>query len=708
MSGAKQVHMSQGATNSLGETPSSGPPAAPARFAGPMKLMGLTFLVALAVRLVYLAAFRGSPYFAVPIVDAQWHDLWASSWAQGTWTMDGRAFFRAPLYPFWLSLIYRVFGHDLVAARIVQAVVGASTAAALAGCGWRLGGKRTGLWAGAMASLYGPFIFFDGELLISNLLVALVSWSIFFLLARSSARSHLLAFLLLGLAVIARPNALALLPLFLWFAWSRSSKEKLYGKRTLALMAAVALLPAAFVTGVNAKVEGSFVFIASQGGLNFYGGNNAYATGRTVVVDELRNAQGSWAEWVPASYRVAEEAAGRPLTSGEVDRFWSKKGWHWIRSSPLDALVLTFKKACFLANSYELPNERDLYFKRPFPLNALLWTRGWFSFPWGIVFPLAIAGALGGILIAHRRRFAVLLGGCIVLYGASLIPFFICSRFRTAMVPPMILLAASALTAGRRTLLRPAPVIAGVAAFLIANNNLFDARASDPTQATARWGVTLIAAGRLDEGGEALRSVIDGAKDDPRPPSYLGEMAYHLGDAYAREGKNEDALRYFRESMRLGCNSFRLLANMGMILSEKGYYADAAEAFRKALDLHPKSGAVWAGLGLAHEKGGEMDQAFGAYRRAIETSPDDPEGYNRLGLLYQSRSEADSAIAVWRRGVDHVPGAYALHYNLALVYAQQGDYEAALKEMNTVLELAPDDTDAKSLRDEIEKDMRGR
>jgi Flp pilus assembly protein TadD len=670
--------------------------------------MGLAFLVALVVRLVYLAAFRGSPYFAVPIVDAQWHDIWAWSWARGTWTMDGRAFFRAPLYPFWLSLVYRAFGHDLVAARVVQAVVGAGTASALAGCGWRLGGKRAGLWAGAIASLYGPLIFFDGELLISNLLLALMSWSAFFLLAPSSTRAHLLAFLLLGLAVIARPNALVLLPLFCGFAWSRIPKGNRYRKSVVAGMAAVALLPAAYVTALNARAEGTFVFIASQGGVNFYAGNNPHATGRTLAVEELKDTRSSWADFVQASQEAAESAAGRPLTSREVSDYWSKKASDWIRSSPAKALGLTVKKAWFLANSYELPNERDLYFKRPFPLNGLLWTAGWFSFPWGIVFPLAVTGAVGGFLYSRKRRSVALLAGWVVLYGVSLIPFFICARFRTAMVPPMIVLAAWALTGGQKMLLRPAPVIAGAVAFLIANNNLFDARASDPTQETARWGVTLIAAGRLDEGCETLRAVIDGAKDEPRPPSYLGEFAYHLGDAYARKGKNEEAVRYFRESLRLGCTTVRLLVSMARTLSGMGYYTDAGAALKTALDLHPQDGGLWADLGAALEKGGETERAIDAYRRSILVSPDNPKGYNSLGLLYQNQSETDSAVALWRRGASRVPGSRVLHFNLALAYAQREEYEAALRELDRVLDIAPDDPDARSLREQVEEDIHGR
>jgi len=670
----------------------------------PGAVMGLAFVAALFVRLLYILAFRESPYFAIPIVDAQWHDAWAWGWANGSWSMGGEAFFRAPLYPFWLSLIYRVFGHDLLAARIVQAVLGSATAAALAGCGWRIRGKTGALWAGLVASLYGPLVFFDGELLISNLLLALVGWAFFFLLARASGRSRMLAFFLLGLAAIARPNALSLLPVFLWFAWSRPTTQLRRHSGFLAAMVAVALLPAAFVTVFNAKAERTFVFIASQGGVNFYAGNNPAATGRTLAVDELRETRGSWSDFVKASCRVAERDLGRRLNSREVSAYWSKKAWDWIRSSPLEALGITVKKAWYLVASYELPNERDLYFERPFPLNVLMWNVGWFSFPWGIVFPLAAAGAVVGLRCSKNRRMIGLLAGALVFYALSLIPFFICSRFRMGLVPPVILLAAYGLSSGR-TLLRPAPLAALVLAILIANNNLFDARARDTVQERARHGVILIAAGRLDEGREALRKAVEEGKKRPHPPAYLGEFAYHLGDAYAREGKKEEAVVCFRESLALGCTTFRLLVNMANTLSRFGYPADAAAALKTALTVVPEDGGAWTDLGEVLEKSGEADQAIDAYRRSIEVSPDNATAYNKLGLLYQARAEQDSAIAVWRRGVERSRSSAALHYNLALAHARREDYEAASREITRALEIAPDDSTARSLRDAIVEEL---
>jgi Flp pilus assembly protein TadD len=62
-------------------------------------------------------------------------------------------------------------------------------------------------------------------------------------------------------------------------------------------------------------------------------------------------------------------------------------------------------------------------------------------------------------------------------------------------------------------------------------------------------------------------------------------------------------------------------------------------------------------------------------------------------------------VAVWRRGAARSRDSTALHYNLALAYAQRQDYEAALREITRALEIAPDDSTARSLRDTIEEEM---
>ena len=659
--------------------------------------MLVAFVASLLVRIVYLLSLRQSPFFSGLIVDAQWHDQWAWDWARGAWSMGGHAFFRAPLYPFFLSLIYRVFGHDLMAVRIAQAVVGATTVAALAGCGWRIGGRRMALWAAAIGALYGPLIFFDGELLIPNLLVALLAWSLFFLVATPSLYADLLAALFLGLAVITRPNAVVLLPVFLCFGWSRIRNAERVRKGHLVWMTLAALIPAACITLVNARAERTFVFVASQGGVNFYAGNNPQATGRTIDIPEMKSVQTGWSNFVEVSQEVAEKAEGRRLNSREVSNYWLKKGFDWIASAPGDAAVLTLKKIYYVVNAYEVPNERDLYFRRPFPLNLLLWRIPFFAFPWGLIFPLAVAGALAGRRDEQRKQaIGVLINWTFVL-GLFLVPFFITARFRMDIVPALILLAAYALSNREKTL-KTAPVAVGLAVLVFVNTSFFQARLDNPAEEKAKAAMALIMENHLAESRQLLQQALEA---DPRSADYTFLMGY----VYSLERDNDNALKYYRRSLELNPTNYKVLYHMGSSLLQMGRYGEAATALEKAADIRPTDGSIWLNLGSAYEGDGKAEKAIEAYRRCIQVAPEEPRGHVNLGLMYQKQGDMASAITAWRLGASQVPDSFSLHFNLAVAYAQTGQLQLGSQEIERAIRIDPGQSEALRLRGWIKQQM---
>src|SRR5215207_731521 len=121
----------------------------------------LVFLVAFAVRLVHVWQLRSSPFFDTLLGDASGYDLWAQRLAAGDW-VGTDVFYQAPLYPYFLGLVYAVAGHDLMAARLIQAVLGSCSAVFVAWAAARLISPRAGVVAGAVLAAYAPAIFFDG------------------------------------------------------------------------------------------------------------------------------------------------------------------------------------------------------------------------------------------------------------------------------------------------------------------------------------------------------------------------------------------------------------------------------------------------------------------------------------------------------------------------------------------------------------------
>src|SRR3972149_11496101 len=84
----------------------------------------IIFLTALTLRIVYTFQLKsGSPLYDFPVVDALMYDSWGWKIAQGDW-LGERIFYDPPLYAYFLGIIYKIFGHNYLAPRIIQALLG--------------------------------------------------------------------------------------------------------------------------------------------------------------------------------------------------------------------------------------------------------------------------------------------------------------------------------------------------------------------------------------------------------------------------------------------------------------------------------------------------------------------------------------------------------------------------------------------------------
>jgi len=248
------------------------------------------FAIALTIRLIYFFQVKANfPGWDTPTIDPLFHDLWAKQIASGDIWGSG-PFFRAPLYAYLLGLIYSITGPSLIAVKIIQHFIGAFTSAFIFLFTDRFFGRRTAIMAGLIAAFNWVFIYFEDELLLDSLLAPMMI-GILWLLIKAYKKPSLTNFLVvgsaLGIASITRPNFLILLPaILIWFISVWGKQYKLILTRYLAVFIGcfLIILP---VTIRNFVVGDDFVLIASQGGINFYIGNNEYANGASAVMPEF-------------------------------------------------------------------------------------------------------------------------------------------------------------------------------------------------------------------------------------------------------------------------------------------------------------------------------------------------------------------------------------------------------------------------------------
>ncbi|HEX2223887.1 MAG TPA: glycosyltransferase family 39 protein, partial [Thermoanaerobaculia bacterium] len=120
----------------------SGSTTQPGSSRGRLLLLGVLTL-ALAVRLAHWWAVRDQPFFAWLAMDSQEYDRWAQEVAAGDW-LGSQVFFQAPLYPYFLAVLYTLFGRSLDAAYLAQIVLAVAGCYALYRAGREIGGERLG------------------------------------------------------------------------------------------------------------------------------------------------------------------------------------------------------------------------------------------------------------------------------------------------------------------------------------------------------------------------------------------------------------------------------------------------------------------------------------------------------------------------------------------------------------------------------------
>jgi len=709
--------------------------------------MLVVFAVALGIRVLHVWLIHREPFFTLRLGDADVYDAWARRIAAGDW-VGHQVFYQAPLYPYFLAVIYLTLGPAVLTVRLVQAVLSAAACALLAGAGWRLFSKQAGLVAGFMLALYPPSIFLDTLLQKSALDLFFLCLALWLLSRLLAAPGRAVAWWLgvsLGGLMLVRENTLILVaPLLVWFAlqraWSPRRRLALAGLFVAGL--GVVLVPVAIRNGM---VGGEFYVTTAQFGPNFYIGNNPHADG---TYKSLRPMRGRAAVERKDATTLAERALGRTLTPAEVSGYYTGQALDFIRTQPGRWVQLLLRKFALTWNTTEIADTEDQYtyagLSWPLRLEAI-WNLG-------VLAPLACLG-LWSTRDDWRRLW--LLHLMLAAYVASVVLFYVFARYRYPMVPFLVLFAAAGVTRlrafvrerGRGDIAGCAAATVAVAVFcnwpMIPRNRLeavthynfgvgFERRhqpalavqeyhaalALDPALVVAHndLGLLLGRQGHLRQAARELETVVRldptyataqnnlgvvlGQQGDLRDALAHFEAAIridprnaeahnNLGQMLAAQGRITDARAEYEQAARLDPRYAEARRNLARLDAAQGRFAEAAAEYRQALALAPDDAATHAALAQVLVRTGDVDQAAAEFQRAVALRPDDPAILNDFGILLAGAGRLDAAAAQFQRAIVVAPDGAEAHNNLGIVLAQQGHTAEAAAEFRQAISLDP-------------------
>jgi tetratricopeptide (TPR) repeat protein len=556
-----------------------GPPERPGRTQGGPRRDRLYFLVlfalAAALRLGYTLASRESPFFGHLDLDTKFYDSWARDIASGNW-VGREVFFMGPLYPYFLGLIYKVFGPSLLAAKVIQSLVGSLSAGVIFLLGKECFGGAVGLVAGVLAALYVPFIFTD-TLLLFPVLATLLNALMLYWLCRAQARPSAAAFLaggvFAGLSAAGNASVLAFVPLAVGYIMMCRKWPPGAGLRKAAVFVLGVALVVLPIMVRNYAVGRDVVPLTSNAGLNFYIGNSPAATGAYVKPEGLDIYTD------PSGRAMAERALGRQLKPSEVSAWWWGRAAAYIDEHPGQFARNVLRKVFFFWSVYEIPQIEHLPFERQYSWILRIPTPSF-----GMICPLGIIGAA----LALRRRKEAWLGVLFMLaYSASIIAFFVVARYRLPMVPALLVFAAYSIV------------------WLAAQG------------AKGRWkqvgwaGVALV----------CLYIVVHVNFYRVHPLNGFAQSYYRLGVVYDGKADQVLALENYRRALGIDPSIVPARVNLGILLARRGDYVEAGAELADAVRRDSTYDKAFYNLGLVYTELGKNDSALVVFDRALAVNP---------------------------------------------------------------------------------------
>jgi tetratricopeptide (TPR) repeat protein len=163
-----------------------------------------------------------------------------------------------------------------------------------------------------------------------------------------------------------------------------------------------------------------------------------------------------------------------------------------------------------------------------------------------------------------------------------------------------------------------------------------------------------------------------------------------LGVALARQGKVDEAIKFFSEAVRLDPTDVDAHYSLGQAKARREKYREAIGHFQTVLRLKPDHTRAHGYMGSLLLAGGMFDEAAAHLYEAVRLDPNYADAYYNLGQVMLRSKQLDAAIEHLLRAVELKPEDAQAHYTLALTLAQNEQTPEAVTHHARAVALEPE------------------
>ena len=200
-------------------------------------------------------------------------------------------------------------------------------------------------------------------------------------------------------------------------------------------------------------------------------------------------------------------------------------------------------------------------------------------------------------------------------------------------------------------------------------------------------GAAFYKKGQIDE---AIRHYREALRLNPD----FAQAHNNLGAALEKEGQTDEAIRQYQEALRLKADYAEAHNNLGIIFYQQSRTDEAIRQFKEAIALKPVLAEAHYNLGAALDMKGQIDEAAREYQEALRLQPDYANAHYNLGVALGQKGQVGEAIRHYQEAIRLQPDYAEAHSTLGIFFYQQGRIDEAIRAFQEAVHLRPNRADA--------------
>ncbi|AKR44663.1 hypothetical protein ACJ67_08990 [Methylophilus sp. TWE2] len=167
------------------------------------------------------------------------------------------------------------------------------------------------------------------------------------------------------------------------------------------------------------------------------------------------------------------------------------------------------------------------------------------------------------------------------------------------------------------------------------------------------------------------------------------EVLYNLANVYAQLQDDAQAIKYYRQTLKLNPAFSQAYANWASVLKQTGKLKEAEKVLRRGLNIHQQDGRVNFELATLLHEAEKPLEAIQYYREAVEIEPDNAVIFFNMAVALEQLGNTTEAMDAFQQTIALQRDYVQAYSHLGALYLQHGDTEEAEQWLLAGLALDP-------------------